>query len=75
MPLESPRIKIAMEANAATGKDKWLAAESPMADSKALSLQLSAVELERLNAAAKRHGLTVNALVRDVLSGFLKYQG
>ena len=47
----------------------------PPADSKSLGLQLSAIELERLNAVARRHGLTVNALVRDVLSAFLKYQG
>ncbi len=43
-------------------------------DAKSLQLQLSAVELERLNVVADRHHMSVNALVRDVLSGFLKYQ-
>jgi serine/threonine-protein kinase len=47
----------------------------PIADAKSLSLQLSAVEHERLNAVARRHGISVNSLVRDLVSGFLKYQG
>ena len=51
------------------------ASSGPIADSKSLGLQLSAVEHERLNVVARRHGMSVNALVRDVISSFLKYQG
>jgi len=47
----------------------------PIDDNKSLALNLSAVELERLTVVARRHGLSVNSLVRDVISGFLKYQG
>lgn len=46
----------------------------PLQDSKSLALQLSAIEFDRLDSVARRHGISVNSLVRDVLSGFLKYQ-
>ena len=50
------------------------ASSGPIDDAKSLNLQLSAVEHERLNVVAQRLNVSVNALVRDVLSGFLKYQ-
>ncbi len=50
------------------------ASSGPIDDAKSLNLQLSAVEHERLSVVAQRHNVSINALVRDVLSGFLKYQ-
>ncbi|HEY0880193.1 MAG TPA: serine/threonine-protein kinase [Archangium sp.] len=41
---------------------------------KSLTLQLSSGEIDQLAAIAKRHGLTVNSLIRDVLGGFLKFR-
>ncbi len=46
----------------------------PLSSDSSLPLQLSAVDIDRLSAVAQRHGVTVNALIRDVLSAFLKYQ-
>src|SRR5581483_1151127 len=38
-----------------------------------LSVQLSAKELEQLAQIARRHNISVGSLVRDVMSGWLKY--
>jgi serine/threonine-protein kinase len=39
-----------------------------------LTIQIGTRELEQLAAIAKRNGLSVSSLVRDVLTGFLKYR-
>jgi serine/threonine protein kinase len=39
-----------------------------------LSVQLSAKELEQLAGIARRHNISVGSLVRDVMSGWLKYK-
>jgi serine/threonine-protein kinase len=39
-----------------------------------LTVQVSSREFEQLSAIAKRHGMSVSSLVRDVLGGFLKYR-
>jgi len=41
---------------------------------RSLTLQLPGADLDQLAAIAKRHGMSVNTLVRDVLGGFLKYR-
>ena len=50
-----------------------VAAPSGGAD-KALTIQVGSREFEQLAAIAKRHGISVSSLVRDVLGGFLKYR-
>ncbi len=40
----------------------------------AVTVQLSGDEAAQLGAIARRHGVSVHALLRDVLSGFLKYR-
>jgi eukaryotic-like serine/threonine-protein kinase len=45
----------------------------PSAD-KVLNLALAGAEFEQLNQIAKRHGITVGTLVRDILNGWLKYR-
>lgn len=41
---------------------------------KSLTIQVGSREFEQLAAIAKRHGISVSSLVRDVLGGFLKYR-
>ena len=41
---------------------------------RSLTLNLPGGVMDSLNAIAKRNGITVNALVRDVLGGFIKYR-
>ncbi len=41
---------------------------------RSLTLQLSGGDVDTLNAIAKRNGVTVNSLLRDVVAGFLKYR-
>jgi eukaryotic-like serine/threonine-protein kinase len=41
---------------------------------RSLTLNLPGGVMDQLNAIAKRNGITVNALVRDVLGGFIKYR-
>ncbi len=41
---------------------------------KTLTLQLAGGDLDQLNAIARRNGVSVNTLVRDLLGGFLKYR-
>ena len=48
-------------------------AEVPVAD-RTVSSHLSSDEVEKLEALAQRHGLTVDALVREVITSFLKYR-
>jgi serine/threonine-protein kinase len=41
---------------------------------RAVTLALSAGQFEQLTSVARKHGLPVNALLRDVVAGFLKYR-
>ncbi len=41
---------------------------------RSLTLQLSGGDIDQLNAVAKRNGVSVNSLLRDVVAGFLKYR-
>lgn len=41
---------------------------------KALTIQVGSREFDQLAAIAKRHGISVSSLVREVLGGFLKYR-
>ncbi|MFZ5440776.1 MAG: serine/threonine protein kinase [Myxococcota bacterium] len=41
---------------------------------RAVTLQLPGGDLDALNAIARKHGISVNSLIRDVLGGFLKYR-
>lgn len=41
---------------------------------KALTIELAGSEFDQLTVIAKRHGLSVSALIRDVVGGFLKYR-
>ncbi|MCA2976848.1 MAG: serine/threonine protein kinase, partial [Myxococcaceae bacterium] len=41
---------------------------------KAVTIDLAASEFDQLAGIARRHGLSVSALVRDVVGGFLKYR-
>jgi|CXWL01.1.fsa_nt_gi serine/threonine-protein kinase len=48
--------------------------QRPRGDDKVVSLQLEGADYEQLSQIARRHGITVSALMRDVLSGWLKYR-
>lgn len=41
---------------------------------KALTIEVSSSEFDQLAVIARRHGMSVSALVRDVVGGFLKYR-
>ncbi|MGV3624313.1 MAG: serine/threonine protein kinase [Archangium sp.] len=41
---------------------------------RSVTLSLSGGDVDQLNAIAKRNGVTVNSLLRDVVAGFLKYR-
>jgi serine/threonine-protein kinase len=41
---------------------------------KSLTLNLPGGDLDQLSQIAKRHGVSVNSLLRDVIGGFLKYR-
>jgi eukaryotic-like serine/threonine-protein kinase len=41
---------------------------------KSLTINLATAEFEQLAVIAKRHGMSVNTLLRDVIGGFLKYR-
>ena len=41
---------------------------------KPLSLMVSGDDLQSLGEIAKRNGVSINALVREILSGWLKYR-
>ncbi len=47
---------------------------SKLGPERSLTLNLPGGVMDSLNAIAKRNGITVNALVRDVLGGFIKYR-
>jgi len=46
----------------------------PGAADRVVTGQLTAAELDQLTAIARRHGLSVEALVRELVTGFLKYR-
>jgi serine/threonine protein kinase len=56
------------------GESAEVAAPERGAADKALTIQVGTREFEQLSAIARRHGVSVNSLVRDVLGGFLKYR-
>ena len=39
-----------------------------------LTVQMPSTEVDQLAAIAKRHGMSVNSLIRDVIGGFLKFR-
>ncbi|MFO0595978.1 MAG: serine/threonine-protein kinase [Myxococcaceae bacterium] len=41
---------------------------------RSLSIQLAGGDIDALNAIARKHGVTVNSLLRDVVGNFLKYR-
>lgn len=41
---------------------------------RSVTLSLSGGDVDQLNAIAKRNGVTMNSLLRDVVAGFLKYR-
>lgn len=43
-------------------------------NAKSLTVDLNASEFDQLAVIARRHGMSVSALVRDVVGGFLKYR-
>jgi serine/threonine-protein kinase len=43
-------------------------------NAKSLTIDLNASEFDQLAVIARRHGMSVSALVRDVVGGFLKYR-
>ncbi|MBX7112975.1 MAG: serine/threonine protein kinase [Myxococcaceae bacterium] len=49
-------------------------AQRPRGDDKVVSLQMEGADYEQLSQIARRHGITVNALMREVLGGWLKYR-
>lgn len=49
-------------------------AQRPRGDDKVVSLQLESADYEQLSQIARRNGITVNALMREVLGGWLKYR-
>ncbi|MBL8940938.1 MAG: serine/threonine protein kinase [Archangium sp.] len=62
--------------------DEIISTIEPISDSqslddgsaKSLTIDLSTAEFDQLALIARRHGLSVSALVRDVVGGFLKYR-
>jgi serine/threonine-protein kinase len=41
---------------------------------RSLAIQLSGGDIDALNAIARKHGVTLNSLIRDVVGSFLKYR-
>ncbi len=62
--------------------DEIISTIEPISDSqsledgsgKSLTIDLSTTEFDQLALIARRHGVSVSALVRDVVGGFLKYR-
>jgi eukaryotic-like serine/threonine-protein kinase len=46
----------------------------PAGDTRPVSVKLAAAEYAHLQEVAERHGLSVSALIRELLAGYLKYR-
>ncbi|MCA3012991.1 MAG: serine/threonine protein kinase [Myxococcaceae bacterium] len=73
---------VAAPAESIAEEDEIISTIEPISESqplgegqgKAVTIDLAASEFDQLAGIARRHGLSVSALVRDVVGGFLKYR-
>ncbi len=56
------------------GDDESSAPKKSAGPERTLTLQLGGGDIDALTAIARRHGMTLNTLIRDVLGGFLKFR-
>jgi serine/threonine-protein kinase len=67
---EEPALQLAEEIISSSE----VVGDPPGAADRAVTGHLTAVELDQLTDIARRHGLSVEALVRELITGFLKYR-